>query len=176
MLVNLSIIPSYIFNNQLVFISNNSFKQNKSVDKDIRKYINESITFNSITTIGGEAYLIGLTNNKIKNIINYTNSKAIYNDANFNNKFYKKINENNLIDYNICSQIKTSDLLIINLAKLNQNLMKVINNSNFKEIIIIISRFHILYHLPLIVERKDKITLELSHQCEYHYQILVLFS
>ena len=136
----ISIIPSYNFNNQIVYISNESFKQNKSLAKIIRIYINEHINLHkvlNITTIGGEAYLFGLTNNNIKNIINYTNSKSIYNDANFNNKFYKKINENNLIDYNICNQIKTSDLLIINLAKLNQNLMNIINNCRFKEIIII---------------------------------------
>lgn len=136
----LPIIPSYVFNNQIVFISNNSFKQNKSLANIIRRYINENINLykaENITTIGGEAYLIGLTNNKIKGIINYTNSKSIYNDVRFNNNFYKKINENNLIDYNICNQIKTSDLLLINLAKLNQNLMKVINNCIFKKIIII---------------------------------------
>lgn len=137
MTTKLSIIPSYIFNNQVVFISDNSFKQNKSVAKDIRKYVNENINYKNITTIGGESYLIGLTNNKIINVINYTNSKIIYDDANFNNKFYKKINENNLIDYNNCIKIKTSDLLIINLAKLNQNLIKIINNCNFYQIIII---------------------------------------
>ena len=118
---NLSIIPSYIFNNQIVFMSNDSFKQNKIVSKSIRKYI--KIEYENIITIGGEAYLIGLTNEKVKNIINYTNSKCIYNDVIFNNNFYKKIKENNLIDYNTCKTIKKSDVLIINLAKLNMNLM-----------------------------------------------------
>ena len=132
-----SIIPLYNFNNQLVFISDSSFKQNESVAKNIRKYVSKNIDCDSITTIGGEAYLIGLTNNKIKTITNYTNSKRIYADAIFNNNFYKKINENSLINYNICNQIKSSDLLLINLAKLNQNLMKVINNCNFKKLIII---------------------------------------
>jgi hypothetical protein len=82
----ISIIPSYNFNNQIVFISNDSFKQNKSLANIIRINVNEIINLyqvNNITTIGGEAYLIGLTNNNIINIINYTNSKTIYNDANF---------------------------------------------------------------------------------------------
>jgi hypothetical protein len=127
----------YIFNKQIVFISNNSFKQRQEVAKDIRKYVNENIKFDNITTIGGEAYIFGLTNNNVKNIINYTNSKSIYNDVDFNNTFYGKIKENNLIDYNKCNEIKTSDLLIINLAKLNQNLMKIINSNDYKEIIII---------------------------------------
>ena len=39
----LPIIPSYVFNNQIVFISNNSFKQNKSLANIIRRYINENI-------------------------------------------------------------------------------------------------------------------------------------
>lgn len=127
----------HMFNNKHVFVSDNSFKQKEDVAKEIRKYVNESIKFDNIISIGGEAYIFGLTNNKIKNIINYTNSKNIYNDVGFNNSFYGKIKENHLIDYNKCTEIKTSDLLIINLAKLNQNLMKIINSNDYKEIIII---------------------------------------
>lgn len=129
--------PLYIFNKQYVFISNNSFKQRQEVAKHIRKYVNGIIKYDNITTIGGEAYLIGLTNQEVKKIINYTNSESIYNDTYFNNKFYGKIKENHLIDYNKCTEIKTSDLLIINLAKLNHNLIKIINSKIFKEIIII---------------------------------------
>jgi hypothetical protein len=127
----------YIFNKQIVFISNNSFKQRQEVAKDIRKYVNKLIKYDNITTIGGEAYLIGLTNQVVRDVINYTNSESIYNDTYFNNKFYGKIKDNYLIDYNKCTEIKTSDLLIINLAKLNQNLMKILNTNDYKEIIII---------------------------------------
>lgn len=132
-----TLIPLYNFNNKLVFISNNSFKQNKSIASVIRKYVNEILNYDNIISIGGEGYLIGLTNSKIKTIMNYTNSKSIYDDANFNNQFYKKIKENNLIDYNKINGIKNSDSLLINLAKLNQNLMMTINKNIYKEIIII---------------------------------------
>ena len=58
--------PLYIYNKQLVFISDNSFKQREEIAINIRKYIDNIIKHDNITTIGGEAYLIGLTNNKVK--------------------------------------------------------------------------------------------------------------
>jgi hypothetical protein len=48
-----------------------------------------------------------------------TNSESIYNDANFNNTFYKKINNNYLIDYSTVNSIKQGNdfILMINLAR-----------------------------------------------------------
>lgn len=127
-----------VFCNQIVFVSSGSFLQNKKVCKNIRKYVNENIDgLKNIITIGGEGYLIGLTNNNVKSIINYTNSKSIYNDVNFNNIFYKKIKLNMLINYNEIKALISDECLVINLANLNQNLMKIINKTYYEKIIII---------------------------------------
>ena len=140
-----------VCNNYSFFISPNSFKQNSIIQNELRKYINflifnlydklvEKNTFQSylsqIVCIGGESYLFGLSNN-FNSIIHYTNSIYIYNDADLNNSIYKKKLENNLIDYNKYSNIKNSDLLIINLAKLHINLLNQINKRYYKYIIII---------------------------------------
>lgn len=138
-------------NNNYFFISPKSFEQNDIIKKELRKYVNFLIynlydklvkqnifkyCLRQIVCIGGESYLFGLSNN-FNNIIHYTNSKSIYNDVNFNNSIYKKKLENNLINYNKYSNIKNSDLLIINLAKLHVNLLNVINTRFYKYIIII---------------------------------------
>ena len=96
-----------INNNNYFFISLNSFQQHPKIRYPIRNYINSIINDleNSIVCIGGESYLFGLAN-KYKYIIHYTNSKYIYDDANFNNSFYKKKLENYHINYNSFSYIK----------------------------------------------------------------------
>lgn len=125
------------FNNELVFISDNSFKQNNQIAKRLRKYVNFQIDNSNITTIGGESYLFGLTNKKVTHINHYSNSKSIINDAMLNNTFYKKKLDNNLINYNTFDRIKHADLLIINIARLNINLLNQINKRYYKKIIII---------------------------------------
>lgn len=135
----------YNFLNNKVFISDNSFKQDKIVAKKLRLYVNSLLIKKNLTCIGGEGYLLGMVNKNVKDIINYTNSKYIYDDVNFNNKFYRKIKQNLLIDYNkTCSldNIDSSTLelnsqLLINLANLNVNIMNIINNIYYDEIIII---------------------------------------
>lgn len=142
------------FNNNYFFISNKSFSQHKKIQKELRNYVNVLLlkyfdncnnnnfanSFpNSILTIvciGGESYLFGMSNNFNK-IIHYTNSEHIYNDVNINNNIYKKNIENNLINYNNYKYIKNGNILIINLAKLNLNILKQCNNRYFKYIIII---------------------------------------
>ena len=133
------------FNNNLVFISANSFQQNHIIlGKLLRKYIFEIIIKNKISEIlciGGESYLYGLTYDKIKIIYHYTNNIHIYNDCNNNNKFYKKNIVNNLIDYND----KNLNLIynpnikfcLLNLSNLSINLLKKINNNKYDNIIII---------------------------------------
>jgi hypothetical protein len=129
------------FNNHRVFISDKSFKQNKIIKKELRSYVKEHIIYThlvNLVSIGGESYLFGLTSNNIINITNYTNSESIYNDANLNNKIYRKKLNNNLVSsYNIISDIISGELLIINLAKLNINLLNIINRRLYKKIIII---------------------------------------
>jgi hypothetical protein len=107
------------FNNNNVFISNNSFKQNKIIKKDLRFDVNSYINFSNLVCIGGESYLFGLTNNIVTYINHYTNSIHIYNDAIKNNKIYRKNLNNNNINYNTFNNISSGDLLLINIAKLN---------------------------------------------------------
>lgn len=132
------------FNNYYFFISDSSFSQHIIIRKEIRNYINTLINkyyilsnnMSIIVCMGGESYLYGLCNN-FNYIVHYTNSKFIYNDAKLNNSIYKKKLENNIIDYNNFNFIKNGDCLILNLARLNINLLKQCNNRYYKFIIII---------------------------------------
>jgi hypothetical protein len=125
------------FNNESVFISENSFKQNSQIATHLRKYVDTQINYNNISAIGGESYLYGLTNKQVTHINHYSNSESIISDASVNNKFYKKKLYNSLINYNTFDKIKHADLLIVNLAKLNINLLNQINKRYYKQIIII---------------------------------------
>ena len=129
------------FNNKIVFISGNSFQQNHRIlSKSIRKFVN-SLIENEILLlcIGGESYIYGITNKYIKKIYHYTNSRYIYNDCEYNNKFYKKDLENNHIDYNDDKLIIVSDInvCLINLSNLTKNLINKLDKNNYKKIIII---------------------------------------
>lgn len=130
------------FNNKIVFISLNSFKQNPKIKKELNKYVD--FLLNELTKkiyylvcIGGESYLYGLCNKNIDKIFHYTNSKYIYDDLFYNNRFYKKYINNTLINYNTFKNIKNGTILIINLAKLHINLLENINSRYYKYIIII---------------------------------------
>jgi hypothetical protein len=130
----------YIFNRYPIYISNKSFKQNIYISKDIQFYINDllfNLKLKKLICIGGESYLYGLCNDNINKIVHYTNSEYIYNDMIFNNKFFKKSINNNLINYNNYDKIINGDILILNIAKLNINLLNVINKRFYKYIIII---------------------------------------
>lgn len=121
-------IPQY-FNGKIVFQSYNSFQQNNlKLSKQIRKYVKTNIKTELIQCFGGESYLYSDN----KNSICYTNSESIYDDVKYNG--YKNIK---LIDYNKNELTFTYDDIILNLSKLNQNLMKQINESKSNRIIII---------------------------------------
>jgi len=126
------------FNDYDVFISAQSFQQNHiTISKQIRTYVKRLIKdINDITCIGGESYLYGLTSN-ITKIFAYTNSSSIINDILYNYAFYKKILSANLCDYNNIEFIEPSNTCLINLSNLNSHLMKIINDTKFKNIIII---------------------------------------
>jgi hypothetical protein len=130
------------------FMSKHSFKQNIMIRKELRNYVNWIIYKNinnliehykyipTVTCIGGESYIYGMFNN-FYNMNHYTNSKYIYSDLLENNNLYKKKIDNYLIDYSTYKDIKNADILILNLAKLNLNLLKQCNNRFYKYIIII---------------------------------------
>lgn len=127
-----------IFNGSNVFISAQSFQQNNMfLGNQVRKYTTELIMeFKKITCIGGESYLYGLTC-VIPIIYAYTNSTSIFNDINYNEKFYKSKVKSELCDYNKINKIEPSEICLINLSSLNINLMKVINKTKFNHVIII---------------------------------------
>ena len=152
------------FNSYKIYISSKSFKQNDKIAKELRLDVNLEINNKNLIAIGGESYIFGLINNIILNIIFYTNSKFIYNDAILNNTMYNKNLQNNLIDYNTINDIKSGNILIINLAKLHINLLNIINKRIYTKIIIINchhkefwNRIKILYNYKLI-KRKQYIT------------------
>jgi hypothetical protein len=117
-----------IFNNKIVFQSYNSFQQNNfTLGKKIRQFVINNIKSSLINAIGGESYLYG----NLKSLF-YTNSHSIYNDAKYNQ--YKNIK---IIDYNKDKISLKSFDTVINLSKLNINLIEQINNSISNRLIII---------------------------------------
>jgi len=121
-------IPQY-FNGKIVFQSFNSFQQNNlKLSKQIRRFVKNQITTEIIQCFGGESYLYSDN----KESICYSNSKSICDDMTYNG--YKNIY---FVDYNKDKFIFTYDDIILNLSKLNQNLMKQINECKSNRIIII---------------------------------------
>ncbi len=174
------------FNNKRIFISNNSFKQNKTIKKELRSYVKEFIIYTNLVSIGGESYLFGITSDNITNITNYTNSESIYNDVNLNNKIYrKKLNNNLVYSYNIISNISSGEVLIINLAKLNINLLNIINERLYKKIIIINchhtefwKRIHLLDNYKLITRKQfvSELYFVTVNILEYKYEFPTFIS
>jgi hypothetical protein len=131
-------IPQYFLNN-IVFISATSFQQNHRILRSkIRNYVSNSIIDcgDTITCIGGESYLFGLFS--FTNVYHYSNSESIYDDLEFNNKFYKKDIYNNLINYNLYDNyFCDNNVCIINLSKLYEKMLYELNKKIYKKIIII---------------------------------------
>jgi hypothetical protein len=117
------------FNGRIVFQSFDSFQQNnKRIGERIRKYVSLQIRSKTINSIGGESYLYDIT----KNGKFYSNSKSIHQDS-----LYNQYNDANFIDYNIDKINILSFDTVINLTRLNINIMKQINNSSSNRLIII---------------------------------------
>ena len=117
------------FNGRIVFQSFDSFQQNnKRIGERIRKYVSLQIRSKTINTIGGESYLYDIT----KNGKFYSNSKSIHQDS-----LYNQYNDANFIDYNIDKINILPFDTVINLTRLNINIMKQINNSSSNRLIII---------------------------------------
>ena len=127
------------FLGKVMFVNKNSFIQsNKILSKIIRKNVLNNISkkhINTLTCIGGESYMYSFFVN-FKTTF-FTNNSLILNDAELNKQFYKPTLDNKLVDYNKDKFLVSTDYLIINLSKLNLNLIKQINNIKIKKIIII---------------------------------------
>lgn len=123
-----NLIPQY-FNGRVIFQSFSSFQQNNlRLSKLIRKYVSQSITTTRINSIGGESYFYDIT----KKGHFYTNSNYIIKDAKFNGYL-----QCNLIDYNKDKIVLSHLDTIVNLSKLNKNILLQINDSISNKIIII---------------------------------------
>ncbi len=139
-LANTKFIPQ-MFNHLQVFISSESFQQtNSNIGMKIRRWVCNLISqLNPVELlcVGGESYLYGLTL-AISKIYHLTNSLSIYDDCEFNQKFFTSLVSNNLVDYNKIRKIDCDyQIGLINLSNLNINLIKKINQSNLKTLIII---------------------------------------
>ena len=124
-----------------------SFDQNNySVGNKLRTFVLNKINqinllefkINSILGIGGEYYLYWIELNYVSNLVGISNHNTIVSDANLNicwssNYFvdYNKLNTYPKINYSI-------DLVLINLAQLNSNIIKYISKIQIKKIIMII--------------------------------------
>lgn len=125
------------FGSERVLISTSSFVQHANIKKSLRTLVLNRLSGSSIVCIGGEAYCYGLAS-MIHHITHYTNNKSIYNDCALNASFYRNKTVNNfLIDYNTHEDFYNGDVLIINIAKLNSNIVTEINKRFYKRIIII---------------------------------------
>lgn len=124
-----------LFCGKQVFISSQSFQQNHvRLRHEIRSYISRLLPRN-IIAIGGESYLYGMLN--CENIVHYTNSKYIYDDCDFNNKFYRKKIDNNLIDYNFDKITQKYNFCLVNLSKLPIKLLKQLNDNLYFRLVVI---------------------------------------
>jgi hypothetical protein len=121
-----------------------SFDQNNwLVGNKLRNYVINLIkknqyeySINSILGIGGEYYLYWVFFPSIKNLIGISNNNTIINDAMLNIPWSSNyfVNYNNLKTYPVIIQ---TDLILINLSKINSNVIKYIIKINLKKIIII---------------------------------------
>lgn len=142
------------FNNFVVAISSHSFQQNHQKLGDmIRKYvasiIKNTVKNDNILSIGGESYLYGLTTNN--KVIHLTNNENIKNDCDYNfNVLYNntsKLLYNKIVNYNAINEGLDETILniinnktrlcILNLSKLNNDIIELLNLSNINKIIII---------------------------------------
>ena len=142
-----------LFNQNIAFISFSSFQQNqKALGMFIRRFIKLHIDSNDINAIGGESYLY--SSNRNTNF--YTNSESVLKDY-----IYNQYRNGRIINYNN-DELKLLPLTtVINISKLNINLMREINNSSSTKLIIINchhndfwKKINLLSNYKLIIRKK----------------------
>ena len=130
------LIP-FSINNKIIFKYLDTFQQNnKKVSDKIRKCVLNQIE-DKVLCIGGESYIYGL---ECEKYVFCSNCKKLCYENDFNSKIYHKNTETFYIEnYNkIKNEIKTIyPTVIINLSKLNKELMVYLNNKDIEKIIII---------------------------------------
>lgn len=131
---------------QIILKHIDSFDQNNCiVGNKLRTWVLNKIKsinknefeINNVLGIGGEYYLYWIKMMWVKKLIGISNHSSIVYDANLNIPW----SSNTLVNYNDLNtypQITQIDLILINLAQLNSNIVKYINALEYKKIILII--------------------------------------
>jgi hypothetical protein len=127
-----SLIP-FLLNKKIIFKYLDTFQQNNSyLSNKIRKYVFLNID-NSIMCIGGESYIYGIES---KNFIYYSNCKKLCFESDYNSNsksiYIKDYNKLDKKQFKIIYPI-----VIINLSKLNKELLLLLNSFEIHKIIII---------------------------------------
>jgi hypothetical protein len=129
--VPINFLKDVIMVSEKSFIQNNSFLSNQ-----VRSHVFNTIDNNSsILGVGGESYMY------LKNLNNYnnkhfiTNNEVIYNDAITNNVL--KNFQLDLVNYDNLLIRELFDNAVVNLSKLNVNIIRQLNRIIKKKIIII---------------------------------------
>ena len=134
------------WNNSIILKQIDSFDQNNwIVGNKLRTWVLNKIKsintnefkINSVLGIGGEYYLYWVCMLWLKKLIGISNHSSIISDANLNVPWSSNylVNYNNLYTY---PQIIQTDMILINLAQLNSNIIKYISTIKYKKIILII--------------------------------------
>jgi len=134
------------WDDQIILKQIDSFDQNNwIVGNKLRTWVFNKIKsinsnefkINSVLGIGGEYYLYWVKMVWVKKLIGISNHSSIITDSNLNVPW----SSNTLVNYNDLNtypQIIQTDLILINLAQLNSNIIKYINTLEYKKIILII--------------------------------------
>lgn len=139
---NTKMIPFNIYN-IIIFKYNITFQQN---NKLLANKIRKTVLFmcnniKNITCIGGESFIYPILLQLTSNFNFYSDSKNLIKESLFNFEINNRnsFKKCNLIDYNKCKNIDCYHNLIINLDRLNQNLLTIINTKKELNKIIIIN-------------------------------------
>ena len=170
---NPNLIPFVFYKNIIIFKYLDTFQQNNIIlAKKIRSYIVNYCVINNlnkVTAIGGESYAYLKMIKGIEEYNFYCNQKKLKEEADFN-----LIDSNNLIiDYNDKKlKLNLNSTLIINLSKLNHNLMNVINKNLNVNKIIIINCHHSDFWKKMKILNNFRI-VERNQYVDYNYFITV---
>lgn len=127
-----SLIP-FLLNKKIIFKYLDTFQQNNSyLSNKIRKYVFLNID-NNVMCIGGESYIYGI---ECVNFIYYSNCDKLCFESDYNSNsksiYIKDYNKLNKKQFKIIYPI-----VIINLSKLNKELLLLLNSFEIYKIIII---------------------------------------
>lgn len=135
-------------NDRYIIKQIDSFDQNNwIIGNKLRNYVINLVKrinqydypINTILGIGGEYYLYWVFFSWVENLIGLSNHDTIIDDAKTNIPWSRNylVNYNDLLTYPVLTLTTEIDLILINLSKINLNVITYIKKINFKKIIII---------------------------------------